>query len=314
MKDRIYAKEEYKMNQLKGWLIVNGCLKNKHFNEMAQMYLEAALANQIALELVYNHELLIGIESGKLFLKGEQVSKPDFALFLDKDIHLARQLENLNIRLFNRAEVIETCDNKALTFQKLADCHIPMPKTIIAPLVYKGMKPDNHTFIESVAKELGYPLVVKESFGSFGEQVYLIEDWEALLAIYEKLVDVPHIYQEFIASSKGRDVRLNVVGGKVVAAMERVSTSDFRANIARGSEAHAFNAPESFINLANRICHLLRIDFAGVDLLFGEHQEPILCEVNSNAHIKGTLSCTGVNVAEHIMAYIKIKCDNHNEV
>jgi glutathione synthase/RimK-type ligase-like ATP-grasp enzyme len=61
--------------------------------------------------------------------------------------------------------------------------------------------------------------------------------------------------------------------------------------------------------LAIRACKALGLDFGGVDLLFGENDTPLLCEVNSNAHIKNILTCTGINVAEHILAYIREKCE-----
>jgi glutathione synthase/RimK-type ligase-like ATP-grasp enzyme len=46
------------------------------------------------------------------------------------------------------------------------------------------------------------------------------------------------------------------------------------------------------------------LDFAGVDIMFGKQGEPVLCEVNSNAHFKNIYDCTGVNVADEIMEYI----------
>ena len=55
--------------------------------------------------------------------------------------------------------------------------------------------------------------------------------------------------------------------------------------------------------LAIRACEVLGLDFAGVDVLFGK-DGPILCEVNSNAHFKTTLECTGVNMAVEIMRHI----------
>lgn len=289
-----------------GWMITNGSLKTPQFIEMCKMYEEAA--QEVGLELIhlYNDELMMGIAEGELFVKGIAVKEnPDFVLFLDKDIRLAKQLEARGLRLFNSSEVIAICDDKSLTFQKLAGQGIAMPKTIIAPYIFYGEQANHEGYLEHLEKEIGYPMVVKESFGSFGEQVYLIQDRMALIAIRQQLKTKPHIYQEYIASSKGRDVRLNVVGGKVVACMERFSTTDFRANIAQGGGARPFNPPQSFIQMAAKVCHLLGADFAGVDLLFGTQNEPILCEVNSNAHIKGIQSCTGVNVAVPILKHIQ---------
>lgn len=289
-----------------GWMITNGSLRTPQFKEMCKMYEAAAQEVGIHLTHLYNDELVMGLMDGELFIKGISVkAQPDFVLFLDKDIRLAQQLEAKGLRLFNSSEVIAVCDDKSLTFQKLAGYGIAMPKTMIAPFIFHGEQANNEVYLESLENALGYPMVVKESFGSFGEQVYLVANREELVAIRQKLKTSPHIYQQYIRSSKGRDVRLNVVGGKVVACMERFSEKDFRANIAQGGGARRFDPPAAFVQMAIKVCEILGADFAGVDLLFGEHDEPILCEVNSNAHIKGIKACTGINVAVPILKHIK---------
>jgi len=102
-------------------------------------------------------------------------------------------------------------------------------------------------------------------------------------------------------------VRLQVVGDRVVASMLRENANDFRANLAGGGKASVYEPDEQLQALAVTVCRLLGLDFAGVDFLFGEQGEPILCEVNSNAHFKNLYDCTGVNVAEAIMAWIDEK-------
>lgn len=293
-----------------GWLMSSGCLKSAHYMEGLALYEKAAKLLNLSLEIIYNNELIMGIEKNDLLIKGKKcVHQPDFILFLDKDIRLAKALEAKGMKVFNSAEVIEICDDKSATFMKLAGHGIPMPKTIVAPLVYAGYQEEGTGYIDFIESELGYPHIIKESFGSFGEQVYLITSREALIEKRKALVSIPHIYQAFVASSKGRDVRLNVVGGQVVATMLRQSTTDFRANITSGGQATSYKPPQSFYDLALKVCEVLDIDFAGVDLLFGPDGEPILCEVNSNAHILGIKACTGINVAEFILAHIKTKCD-----
>lgn len=61
--------------------------------------------------------------------------------------------------------------------------------------------------------------------------------------------------------------------------------------------------------MALRAVEALGLDFAGVDVLFGKNG-PLVCEVNSNAHFKTTLECTGVNMADAIMSHIKRKLEN----
>jgi glutathione synthase/RimK-type ligase-like ATP-grasp enzyme len=79
---------------------------------------------------------------------------------------------------------------------------------------------------------------------------------------------------------------------------------DFRANVSNGGKMKYYEPTKEQIDLAILSCKTLGLDFGGVDILFGENQEPIVCEVNSNAHFKNIFDCTGVNVADTIMEYI----------
>ena len=65
-----------------------------------------------------------------------------------------------------------------------------------------------------------------------------------------------------------------------------------------------FEPPKSFIDLAVKAVKLVGADFAGVDLLFGENDEPVLIEINSNAHMKNIFTCTGIDVADIIVKHI----------
>ena len=104
----------------------------------------------------------------------------------------------------------------------------------------------------------------------------------------------------------GRDIRLQVVGDKVIAAMLRENKDDFRANLTNGGSATDYTDKVSaaWKQMALDACRVLNLDFAGVDILFGPDGEPVLCEVNSNAHFKNLFDCTGVNAAEAIIKHI----------
>jgi RimK family alpha-L-glutamate ligase len=234
---------------------------------------------------------------------------PDFVVFWDKDIRLALQLERLGLRLFNRAQVIAICDDKSLTHIMLAGQGIAMPRTLVAPLVFPGLDEPDGCFVQRVMDELGFPVVVKECFGSFGAQVYLAHTPTELEALHRRLLHTPHLAQQFIASSAGRDVRLQVVGSQVIAAVRRANSSDFRANASNGGTMTPFNAPSAFVDMALRCCRVLGADFAGVDILFGPDDQPLLCEINSNAHFKNLYHCTGVDAAEamarHMWAQVR---------
>ncbi|MBR5236809.1 MAG: RimK family alpha-L-glutamate ligase [Clostridia bacterium] len=282
-----------------GWLIVNHFLKTNKFSELYALFIRAAKGQGIALELKSGCDLLHIM--GKGFTKEEL---PDFALFWDKDIRLALSLEKMGLRLFNSAHAVAICDDKSLTHVALAG-KIPMPDTICAPMTYDSVGYTDLSFIEKAGEQLGWPMVIKACFGSFGSQVFLAHSQKEAAEIVKNLGAAPFIMQAFVKESAGRDVRLQVVGGQVVAAMLRYNEKgDFRANLTAGGSMKAYTPTEAQKEMAIKACRELGLDFAGVDLLFGKNDEPILCEVNSNAHFKNLYDCTGVDIAEAIMKYI----------
>lgn len=290
---------------MKGWLVTNAFLHNTKFSEISNWLVKAALKKGIDLNIKTNAEILPFINSNYVKKWWEAEEKPDFILFWDKDILLARYLENLGFQVFNSARAIETCDNKALTHLKLQSAGIPMPDTVIAPMTYSNIGYTNYDFLGPVIDKLSFPMVVKECFGSFGQQVYLVNNELELQAKVIEIGSKPMLFQEFIASSKGEDIRLQVVGDKVVASMYRFSDQgDFRANITNGGKMKPYQPTKEQIELAIKCCRLIGLDFGGVDLLFGKEKEPIVCEVNSNAHFKNIYDCTGINVAEYIIENI----------
>lgn len=288
------------------WLVVNGFLHSKKFNEIHKWLLNAAIKRDIQLELKTNDTIMISLSENINFIEQIPVEKrPEFVLFWDKDIRLAQALEKMGLPVFNSSEGIARCDDKSLTHLLLSKNHIPMPETIIAPMTYSNIGYTDFSFIREIEESLGYPMVLKECFGSFGQQVYLVHNQTELKKQVKILQGIPFLFQKFITYSAGRDIRLQVVGNQVVASMYRYTTDgDFRANITNGGSMKPYEPTEEEKNLAIRCCKILGLDFAGVDLLFADEKTSLVCEVNSNAHFKNIYDCTGVNTADYIIEYI----------
>lgn len=282
-------------NSMTGWLIVNNFLKSDKFSEIYEYLMNAAKKRGIDIVMKKSGECM--------YYSGEKVELPDFVLFWDKDINLAKHLENMGARLFNSADAIEKCDNKALCALQLAKEKIKIPKTYIAPKTFENIGYCNLEFLEIAARNLGYPFVIKESFGSFGQQVYLANDFNEAEKIVRKIGHRDFIMQEFIKKSAGCDVRINVVGNRAVsAAMRKSVNGDFRSNVSNGGIMQKFEISEKQKEVAQNACRALGLDFAGVDVLLGD--EDCICEINSNPHFKSTLECTGLDMSEEIMEYI----------
>ncbi len=232
----------------------------------------------------------------------------DFVLYFDKDKYNARLLEKRGLRLFNSASATELCDDKMLTHVALANCAIPMPTTISAPLCYVANSAPCNEFLQKVEATLGYPLVAKQCYGSFGEQVYLVNNRQELNKIYAKLMFTPHLYQQFVAESSGKDMRVIVIGNKVVCGMLRSSNDDFRSNVERGGRATAVQVPTDIASMCEKASVLLGLDYCGIDVLLGK--TPMICEVNSNAMFLAMEYATGVNVAKAYAMHI-VDCVNN---
>ena len=143
-----------------------------------------------------------------------------------------------------------------------------------------------------------------------GKGVHLVHGMPQLLEISKKLLYVPHFYQAFVDSSKGRDIRIIVIGGKAVGAIERIAKDgEFRSNVELGGQAFPIDPPKAYIQTAEKIAKTLGLDYCGIDLLEGE-DGPIVCEVNSNAFFEGMEQATGVNVAKKYAEHIQRSMQN----
>ena len=281
---------------MRGWLIVNSFMNTDKFVSLYEMLSTAFKKHNVTLDIKKASD--ISLEVG-----ANIINKPDFAIFWDKDIYLAERLEKSGVRLFNNKKAVLLCDNKILMYQALKENNIKIPRTFIAPKTFEGLNYHDRSFLKEVIDEIGFPIVVKEAYGSFGEQVYLANDIDSLNKIVDQIGYKDFLMQEFIASSKGKDIRINVVGNKAVVSMLRENDSDFRSNISSGGHGEKYESKPEYLDLAVKAAQALGLDFAGVDVLFGK-DGPIICEVNSNPQFASTLKATGVNLADYIAEYI----------
>lgn len=282
----------------KGYLVVNSFIDSKKFNSLYELLL--ASFSSLGIDLELKTAISLGCEVD-LKLK----EKIDFVLFWDKDIYLAKRLENLGINLFNSPKAIELTDNKILMYQELSKSGIRIPKTFIAPKTFEGVGYSHLSFLDDVSSKIGYPLVIKEAYGSFGKQVYLASNREDAINIIKDIGYKDFLLQEYISSSKGKDLRINVVGRKAIVSILRENQFDFRSNISSGGKATLFNPRENFSDIAIKASEALGLNFSGVDVMFSKDGEPIICELNSNPQFESTLKASGINLADYIASYIK---------
>lgn len=256
----------------------------------------------VEVEIIKNTQVFAYIFEGNIKIS---LPKYDFVLYLDKDRYVAELLEKAGYKLYNSIDSIIKCDDKMLTHICLANEGIKMPTSISSTLCYTDN--GNRDYLKPVIEKIGLPMIVKENYGSLGKQVYFAENYEQLLEIENKLIHVPHIFQEFVSSSKGKDYRIIVIGGKVVAYMKRENPNSYLSNLATGGTASKVKLPGNYLEIAEKCAKILGLDYCGVDILEGPNKEPIVSEVNSNAFYEGIEKTTGVNVAGCYVEYLLSK-------
>lgn len=260
---------------MNGILLVNHFLNGEKFNELHSHLVKSAKKQNIDLVIKTNLELA----AAKV--------NTDFVLLWDKDINLARRIEKGGVPVFNSSSSVAVCDDKARTYVELSGI-VPQPKTLVAPKTYFDV--DMREFVDNAIACLGLPLVFKECFGSFGEQVYLCKTRADVMS---HITAKPFILQEFISDSAGSDTRIEIVGGKFVSAVKRNNPADFRSNVTNGGTMTPVVPDNKMIETALKACEVLGLTFGGVDIL----DNGMVCEVNSNAHIINIMNATGIDIA-----------------
>lgn len=226
-----------------------------------------------------------------------------FCIYLDKDKYTSDMLEKTGMRVFNRHDAIVACDDKMTTYIKLSNNNIPMPHTMPGLLCYDPEEKVSESSLDMIEKELGYPIIVKTSYGSLGKGVFKADNRIELEDLTEKVKCMPHLFQSFVSSSYGKDIRVVMIGGKFIAAMERRSDGDFRSNLELGGHGISIIPNSDVIEMCEKISAILKLDYCGIDVLYGDNGY-ILCEVNSNAFFKGLEKVTGKNIARTYCNYI----------
>lgn len=280
-------------------IVINGFALADGIKHQVKRLLEEFEKRDFVVDVKKNTEILAYLDHGNSVIS---IGKYDFVMYLDKDRYAAQLLEKAGYKLFNSIPSIIKCDDKMLTHICLADQGIKMPTSISSTLCYHD--DGNRDYLKKISDILGFPLIVKENYGSLGKQVYLANDMTELEKIENKLIHIPHIFQEYISSSKGKDFRVIVIGGKAVAWMKRENKNSYLSNLAQGGNAYKVDLPKNYIELAERAAKILTLDYCGVDLLEGPDGEPLISEVNSNAFYEGIEKTTGVNVAAAYIDYI----------
>lgn len=297
---------------MRGWILFDdydeGLKKEQH---EINRFVEEAEKQNIDLRIVSPDQFDLIVtkdDRDTVIIDGEVVPLPDF--FLPRlgasttyfALAVIRHLEQLGVYAINTSESIEAVKDKLYTQQILASKDMPVPTTMLAKY------PVNTDLIE---EKFGFPVIVKTLSGAQGTGVFLsstkskFKDLMALINATNK--DANIIIQKFVATSRGRDLRVFTVGGRAVACMERRSSDgNFKSNLSQGGTALKVELTPEIDWLATETARILGLEVAGIDLLFDEEHFQI-CEANSAPGFRGIEECHDINIPEEIFNFIRVR-------
>ncbi|MEN9335976.1 MAG: hypothetical protein RLZZ500_963 [Bacteroidota bacterium] len=212
---------------------------------------------------------------------------------------LTRQFEAMKVYCLNSAKAITQSRDKLYSLQLLLHHGIDIPTTGFAnsPL-------DTDDLIKMVG---GTPLIVKLLEGTQGKGVVLAETKKAAESVINafKSLNANILVQEFIKEADGKDLRLFVVDGKVVAAMQReAAPGEFRANIHMGGTASVVKVTPEEKRIAIKAAKAMDLKVAGVDIIRSS-KGPLLLEVNSSPGLEGIEGATNKDIAGEMIKSIE---------
>ena len=211
-----------------------------------------------------------------------------FAIVRNRDSKLCKRLEENNIRCFNSSYVVNIGNDKWEMYKDFNSAGIPVMYT--------------------QRTKLPYPFVMKPVDGHGGENVYLIKNADEYESVISNIPDerqVDLIYQ-VIATEKGRDIRVYVVGGIILTAMERIAVDtekDFRSNYSLNGNAKEHALTDEELKLAAKVADHIKADFVGIDLIYNNGR-PVVNEIEDAVGTRMLYSLTDIDPVREFVAHI----------
>lgn len=277
-----------------GWLIYNREDAEKNGSYISWMQEEAESLNA-NLRLLLKEHLSFGVRSGKLFVDhdGEPIALPHFAIVRNIDELFSTQLENMGVRVYNNSFVSKIANNKAATYQYLAHHRIPVPDTLFIR---------KKEFDPAGIGHCSFPMILKDVAGRGGSQVYKVGSIEQLTQLLDSLPDGNYVLQQMM--KPGKDVRVFVVGTRIIAAILRESNQDFRANYSLGGSSSVYRLSVEETALVNRIIGMFSLGMAGIDFMFDHNGHFIFNEIEDVVGSRTLSINTDINIVREYLQFI----------
>jgi len=242
------------------------------------------------------------VHNGGVDLSKIDVVIPRIGLFaIEFGVAVVKQFQMMGIPVVNRSLSIMRARDKLRCNQILTRKNIEVPRTVMTrnPADLKA----------SVERVGGLPVILKFLQGAQGVGVILADTFRSAESTLDAFWSMNQnlMIQEFVAEAEGKDLRVIVVGGQVVAVMKRKARDgEFRSNIHRGGWAELADVPDEILDVAVRAADTIGLDVAGVDILESA-RGPLTLEVNASPGLEAIEKVTDKDVAGEIIRFAETR-------
>jgi len=205
-------------------------------------------------------------------------------------------IEKRGVPVMNSARTIERSVDKFYTTALLQEAGLPTPDTVVCEDANEAM---------AAVAAMG-DVIIKPLFGSMGHGMVRVSDPDVAFRVVRSLEQLRIVfYVQRVVDHGSRDVRVFVIGGRVLGAIERrAPDGHWRTNVSLGGAARPFDLPPAWEDLALRAAATIGADYAGVDLLPSRDGSVFVLEVNGIPGWQGLKQATGIDVAGAIVEYL----------
>jgi len=212
-----------------------------------------------------------------------------FVINRSRDEEVSRYFEGLGIKSFNNSETVRIGNDKLEEYYLFQELGLPAMDTVT------GDTPREEILFSA-------PYIVKHRRGHGGNRVFKAGKYEEVREIIRGLNPSEWIIQK-MCDTPGKDMRLYILGGKVVASVIRTSKTDFRSNFSLGGDAVLADPPEEVVKMALKLSDYLLADYIAVDVI-RDHGMWIVNEIEDAAGARMLYSLTNLDIAEMYMSHI----------
>ncbi|HOA96743.1 ATP-grasp domain-containing protein [Acetivibrio saccincola] len=274
---------------MEAWLLYDKSRVDRNIHYI-NIYFKECRKRNIKLKLILIEDIEFGIKDNKcaLFYKKEECSLPQFVIMRTINPLLSKQFENMGVPVFNNSFVSYICNDKQKTYQYVSKANVKIMDTLF---LKKGA---------SVSIE--YPSIVKPSFGSGGENVFLVKNEEQFKKAVDLIPDENIVIQK-PAGDLGKDLRVYVLKDKIIASILRVSDSDFRSNYSLGGSAKVYSLSPEEKSTVYKIIELFDFGLVGIDFVF-DGGKMVFNEIEDVVGARMLYSTTDINIVSLYLDFI----------